>query len=182
MPGGKGKSTGGKAGPKAPEGKSQKSHSAKAGLQVSAHHLRKSGRLRRGAVLVVLHQARHRGQRKHHTMHTRRARGIVIRGEFDHKAPRHKFCLVCSASRCILDLPSPMSNVPISKPFADQFFTSSFPAVVSSDSSRTTLRTRCVSVPRVSHSPYAAPKAAAPKISCPRSSSVQCQAINVPSS
>ena len=35
MPGGKGKSTGGKAGPKAPEGKSQKSHSAKAGLQVS---------------------------------------------------------------------------------------------------------------------------------------------------
>lgn len=35
MPGGKGKSTGGKAGPKAAEGKSQKSHSAKAGLQVS---------------------------------------------------------------------------------------------------------------------------------------------------
>ena len=36
MPGGKGKSTGGKAGPnKATEGKSQKSHSAKAGLQVS---------------------------------------------------------------------------------------------------------------------------------------------------
>lgn len=33
--GGKGKSTGGKAGPKAPEGKAQKSHSAKAGLQVS---------------------------------------------------------------------------------------------------------------------------------------------------
>ena len=35
MPGGKGKSTGGKAGPKAVEGKTQKSHSAKAGLQVS---------------------------------------------------------------------------------------------------------------------------------------------------
>ena len=35
MPGGKGKSTGGKAGPKAAEGKTQKSHSAKAGLQVS---------------------------------------------------------------------------------------------------------------------------------------------------
>ena len=35
MPGGKGKSTGGKAGPKEAAGKSQKSHSAKAGLQVS---------------------------------------------------------------------------------------------------------------------------------------------------
>lgn len=35
MPGGKGKSTGGKAGPKAAEGKSQKSASVKAGLQVS---------------------------------------------------------------------------------------------------------------------------------------------------
>jgi hypothetical protein len=34
MPGGKGKSTGGKAGPKEAAGKSQKSHSAKAGLQV----------------------------------------------------------------------------------------------------------------------------------------------------
>ncbi|KAL8696829.1 MAG: hypothetical protein Q9201_007457 [Fulgogasparrea decipioides] len=33
MPGGKGKSTGGKAGPKEVAGKSQKSHSAKAGLQ-----------------------------------------------------------------------------------------------------------------------------------------------------
>ncbi|KAL9576576.1 MAG: hypothetical protein Q9212_006986 [Teloschistes hypoglaucus] len=33
MPGGKGKSTGGKAGPKEAAGKSQKSHSAKAGLQ-----------------------------------------------------------------------------------------------------------------------------------------------------
>ena len=36
MPGGKGKSTGGKAGPKEVAGKSQKSHSAKAGLQVSS--------------------------------------------------------------------------------------------------------------------------------------------------
>ena len=35
MPGGKGKSTGGKAGPKEAAAKSQKSHSAKAGLQVS---------------------------------------------------------------------------------------------------------------------------------------------------
>lgn len=35
MAGGKGKSTGGKAGPKEVAGKSQKSHSAKAGLQVS---------------------------------------------------------------------------------------------------------------------------------------------------
>ena len=35
MPGGKGKSTGGKAGPKEVAGKTQKSHSAKAGLQVS---------------------------------------------------------------------------------------------------------------------------------------------------
>lgn len=35
MAGGKGKSTGGKAGPKEAAGKSQKSHSAKAGLQVS---------------------------------------------------------------------------------------------------------------------------------------------------
>ena len=34
MAGGKGKSTGGKAGPKDTAGKSQKSHSAKAGLQV----------------------------------------------------------------------------------------------------------------------------------------------------
>lgn len=34
MPGGKGKSTGGKAGPKETTGKPQKSHSAKAGLQV----------------------------------------------------------------------------------------------------------------------------------------------------
>ena len=34
MAGGKGKSTGGKAGPKEAPGKSQKSHSAKAGLQV----------------------------------------------------------------------------------------------------------------------------------------------------
>lgn len=34
MAGGKGKSTGGKAGPKEVPGKSQKSHSAKAGLQV----------------------------------------------------------------------------------------------------------------------------------------------------
>lgn len=34
MAGGKGKSTGGKAGPKEVAGKSQKSHSAKAGLQV----------------------------------------------------------------------------------------------------------------------------------------------------
>lgn len=34
MAGGKGKSTGGKAGPKEVTGKSQKSHSAKAGLQV----------------------------------------------------------------------------------------------------------------------------------------------------
>lgn len=36
MPGGKGKSTGGKAGPKEAAAKSQKSHSAKAGLQVSS--------------------------------------------------------------------------------------------------------------------------------------------------
>ena len=36
MAGGKGKSTGGKAGPKEVAGKSQKSHSAKAGLQVRA--------------------------------------------------------------------------------------------------------------------------------------------------
>ncbi len=35
MAGGKGKSTGGKAGPKDAAGKTQKSHSAKAGLQVS---------------------------------------------------------------------------------------------------------------------------------------------------
>ena len=35
MAGGKGKSTGGKAGPKETTGKTQKSHSAKAGLQVS---------------------------------------------------------------------------------------------------------------------------------------------------
>ena len=35
MAGGKGKSTGGKAGPKDAAAKSQKSHSAKAGLQVS---------------------------------------------------------------------------------------------------------------------------------------------------
>ena len=35
MAGGKGKSTGGKAGPKEATGKTQKSHSAKAGLQVS---------------------------------------------------------------------------------------------------------------------------------------------------
>jgi len=35
MAGGKGKSTGGKAGPKEAAGKSQQSHSAKAGLQVS---------------------------------------------------------------------------------------------------------------------------------------------------
>lgn len=34
MAGGKGKSTGGKAGPKETPGKTQKSHSAKAGLQV----------------------------------------------------------------------------------------------------------------------------------------------------
>lgn len=34
MAGGKGKSTGGKAGPKEASGKMQKSHSAKAGLQV----------------------------------------------------------------------------------------------------------------------------------------------------
>lgn len=34
MAGGKGKSTGGKAGPKEAAGKTQKSHSAKAGLQV----------------------------------------------------------------------------------------------------------------------------------------------------
>ena len=39
MPGGKGKSTGGKAGPKEVAGKSQKSHSAKAGLQVSSVRL-----------------------------------------------------------------------------------------------------------------------------------------------
>lgn len=36
MAGGKGKSTGGKAGPKEAAGKTQKSHSAKAGLQVSS--------------------------------------------------------------------------------------------------------------------------------------------------
>ena len=35
MAGGKGKSTGGKAGPKEAAGKAAKSHSAKAGLQVS---------------------------------------------------------------------------------------------------------------------------------------------------
>ena len=41
MAGGKGKSTGGKAGPKEVAGKSQKSHSAKAGLQVrlSSHDI-----------------------------------------------------------------------------------------------------------------------------------------------
>ncbi|KAI4105910.1 MAG: hypothetical protein LQ339_003228 [Xanthoria mediterranea] len=39
MPGGKGKSTGGKAGPKEAAGKTQKSHSAKAGLQVSSRCL-----------------------------------------------------------------------------------------------------------------------------------------------
>ena len=38
MAGGKGKSTGGKAGPKEAAGKSQKSHSAKAGLQVWLRH------------------------------------------------------------------------------------------------------------------------------------------------
>ncbi len=70
MPGGKGKSTGGKAGPKAPEGKSQKSHSAKAGLQVSADRLRMSGRPERAAVLEILHQARPPGQRKYRTAHT----------------------------------------------------------------------------------------------------------------
>ena len=37
MAGGKGKSTGGKAGPKDAAAKSQKSHSAKAGLQVSSN-------------------------------------------------------------------------------------------------------------------------------------------------
>lgn len=42
MPGGKGKSTGGKAGPKEAAAKSQKSHSAKAGLQVSITSLRAS--------------------------------------------------------------------------------------------------------------------------------------------
>lgn len=50
MPGGKGKSTGGKAGPKAPEGKSQKSHSAKAGLQVSCRTISKCQE-RRNALL-----------------------------------------------------------------------------------------------------------------------------------
>lgn len=40
MPGGKGKSTGGKAGPKEAAAKSQKSHSAKAGLQVRFSHPR----------------------------------------------------------------------------------------------------------------------------------------------
>ena len=39
MAGGKGKSTGGKAGPKDAGAKSQKSHSAKAGLQVSSTSL-----------------------------------------------------------------------------------------------------------------------------------------------
>lgn len=39
MAGGKGKSTGGKAGPKETTGKSQTSHSAKAGLQVYYHSL-----------------------------------------------------------------------------------------------------------------------------------------------
>ena len=38
MAGGKGKSTGGKAGPKEAVGKSQKSASAKAGLQVRSTH------------------------------------------------------------------------------------------------------------------------------------------------
>lgn len=47
MPGGKGKSTGGKAGPKEVAGKSQKSHSAKAGLQVWT--LFPSGRLYAGS-------------------------------------------------------------------------------------------------------------------------------------
>ena len=37
MAGGKGKSTGGKQGPKEGAGKTQKSHSAKAGLQVRIH-------------------------------------------------------------------------------------------------------------------------------------------------
>lgn len=39
MPGGKGKSIGGKGGSKDSAGKAQKSHSAKAGLQVSASSL-----------------------------------------------------------------------------------------------------------------------------------------------
>ena len=39
MAGGKGKSTGGKAGPKEAAAKSQKSHSAKAGLQVRTYLL-----------------------------------------------------------------------------------------------------------------------------------------------
>ncbi len=43
MPGGKGKSTGGKAGPKEVAGKTQKSHSAKAGLQVSLREFGMSG-------------------------------------------------------------------------------------------------------------------------------------------
>lgn len=43
MPGGKGKSTGGKAGPKEVAGKTQKSHSAKAGLQVSLQEFGTSG-------------------------------------------------------------------------------------------------------------------------------------------
>ena len=62
MAGGKGKSTGGKAGPKEAAGKTQKSASAKAGLQVRFLHLRLSlyeqrfcagTRLRIGALLMV---------------------------------------------------------------------------------------------------------------------------------
>ena len=51
MAGGKGKSTGGKAGPKEAAGKSQKSHSAKAGLQVSTDEFVAIGLLRERASL-----------------------------------------------------------------------------------------------------------------------------------
>ena len=62
MAGGKGKSTGGKAGPKEAAGKTQKSASAKAGLQVRFLHFRLSlygrrfctgNRLRIGALLMA---------------------------------------------------------------------------------------------------------------------------------
>lgn len=68
MPGGKGKSTGGKAGPKEAAGKSQKSHSAKAGLQVSVLLLKPH------LAATLNNRSRRQRQQASHVLHVNNAK------------------------------------------------------------------------------------------------------------
>ena len=168
MPGGKGKSTGGKAGPKEAAGKSQKSHSAKAGLQV---RLWFSSEGSRGEYEMVCAFAEGETRRFGCSIHIKTTRPCQIVAQKSRTTRRDTWRIrPRDRVRSILKL-IPTITVIVSShvtnaqdgdeirdylcrsPEADQLSHYSFRAVVSSVSSRTTRKTRCVSAPRVSALP-----------------------------